>query len=179
MRTCEDDVEALIDLVLPDGEEALAPLRSLALTLLENAEVTVGNLAEQLRVVITKLNDVPDETGKVRIMTFHNSKGLTADLVVLAGLCDGMMPARKEKHTPLEARLSLEEGRRLFFVGLTRARKTLVLSHYAWLDTATAMRLGARMRRRVGNGGGTIVSPFVHELGPDLPKAIKGTDWAY
>lgn len=110
-------------------------------------------------------------------MTFHGSKGLTARVVILAGLCDGMMPGRDDQLSPDEAQADLEEQRRLFFVGVTRTTETLVLSHYSWLPTAVAMPLGARLGVKRPGGSLTVASPFLQELGHELPKAVRGQDW--
>lgn len=61
--------------------------------------------------------------GAVRLMTLHGAKGLEFPLVFLAGLGQGMLPLERQgEHA------DLEEERRLFFVGLTRARDELVLT---------------------------------------------------
>jgi DNA helicase-2/ATP-dependent DNA helicase PcrA len=61
----------------------------------------------------------------VTLMTMHNAKGLEFPIVFITGLEDGLFPlARAYEDPPL-----LEEERRLFYVGITRAQQTLVLSY--------------------------------------------------
>jgi DNA helicase-2/ATP-dependent DNA helicase PcrA len=57
-------------------------------------------------------------------MTIHNAKGLEFDTVVITGLEEGIFP-----HSRSDTPEALEEERRLFYVGITRARSRLVLSH--------------------------------------------------
>ena len=61
-------------------------------------------------------------SGAVHLMTFHGSKGLEFPVVFLAGLNAGTLPLER-KETPTDP----EEERRLFFVGMTRAREELVI----------------------------------------------------
>ncbi len=65
-------------------------------------------------------------SGAVRLMTFHGAKGLEFPLVFLAGVTEGRIP---KGPVPLTADpLEEEEERRLFYVGMTRAQKELVIS---------------------------------------------------
>ena len=67
-----------------------------------------------------------------------------------------------------------EEQRRLFYVGITRTRQTLVLSSFRQMDAALAHQLQVPLpaqRRRVIN---TITSPFINELGPNCPRPMSG-----
>ena len=67
---------------------------------------------------------VDPSSGAVTLMTIHNAKGLEFDTVMITGLEEGLFP-----HVRSDTPEALEEERRLFYVGLTRARRTLVLTH--------------------------------------------------
>jgi DNA helicase II / ATP-dependent DNA helicase PcrA len=77
--------------------------------------------------------DAYDQTAPVTLMTLHNAKGLEFPIVFIAGLEHGLFPHSRSAVSP-EA---LEEERRLCYVGMTRARKRLILT---W----------AKYRRRFG-----------------------------
>ena len=69
-------------------------------------------------------DDEPTPEQAIRLMTLHASKGLEYDYVFIIGMNQGLMPLRCKD---MEQE---EEERRLFFVGITRARKNLELSYY-------------------------------------------------
>ena len=92
----------------------------------------------------------------VTLASLHAAKGLEWDVVFLVGLVDGTMPIQHAE-TPEE----VEEERRLLYVGVTRARRTLQLS---W---ALARAAGGRKSRRR--------SRFLNGLAPDaLPMNRAG-----
>ena len=83
----------------------------------------------------------------VQLMTLHSAKGLEFPLVFLAGLEEGLFPSGRS----LEEEGRLEEERRLAYVGITRARQRLVLSH-------------AETRRLHGQDHYAMPSRFLREI---------------
>ncbi|WP_234553957.1 ATP-dependent helicase [Thermus caliditerrae] len=78
------------------------------------------------KVALTAKAEEPGEPeGKVALMTLHNAKGLEFPVVFLVGVEEGLLPHRSSVNT-LEG---LEEERRLFYVGVTRAQERLYLSY--------------------------------------------------
>jgi ATP-dependent DNA helicase Rep len=82
-------------------------------------------VAQTISVIIS-LAERGDEQDVVTLSTLHAAKGLEWPHVVLAGVNEGLLPFRSgdEDMTPER----LEEERRLMYVGITRARTTLVVS---------------------------------------------------
>jgi len=89
-----------------------------------------------------------DETNAVHLMTLHAAKGLEFDHVFMVGVEEELLPHRNSVDD------ALEEERRLTYVGITRARKTLCLSH-------------AATRRRYGELLACEPSRFLDELPQD------------
>jgi DNA helicase-2/ATP-dependent DNA helicase PcrA len=88
-----------------------------------------GSLPEFLEQValVTEQDEYDEAASAVTLMTLHNAKGLEFEVVFIAGMEDGVFPHFRSMTDADE----LEEERRLAYVGITRARKRLYLTH-AW-----------------------------------------------
>jgi len=93
------------------------------------------------------------EEEAVQLMTLHAAKGLEFPVVCFGGVEDGLVPLRDKD-------ADIEEERRLFYVGLTRAQEELILSH-----CRSRMRFGQRLE--------PTASPFVRELPEQLVSGEK------
>jgi len=80
--------------------------------------------------LLTDMDEYSEETDRVTLMTLHSAKGLEFPVVFLTGLEEGVFPHSRS----LEDRHELEEERRLCYVGITRARQLIYLSH-SWQRT--------------------------------------------
>ena len=92
----------------------------------------------------------------VQLMTLHSAKGLEFDLVFMVGLEEGLFPSLQSMEDPGR----LEEERRLCYVGITRARKKLYLTH-------------AECRRLYGKENYPRPSRFVREIPADCLEEIR------
>ncbi|WP_435104930.1 DNA helicase II [Arhodomonas sp. AD133] len=92
----------------------------------------------------------------VQLMTLHSAKGLEFPVVFLAGLEEGLFPHRMSVDEPGR----LEEERRLAYVGVTRARERLFVTH-------------AERRRLHGRDEYGIASRFVSELPGELVDEVR------
>jgi DNA helicase-2/ATP-dependent DNA helicase PcrA len=135
-------------------------LRELSNAMAEAAEQgqTLDDLLDHAALVSG--TDEYDETIAVSLMTLHSAKGLEFDAVFLAGLEEGLLPHSRSFDTAAE----LEEERRLFYVGMTRAKQRLVLSRAVYRRTYGEERLRA-----------SLPSRFLAEIPPDLIEAAAGS----
>ena len=109
---------------------------------------------------ITLVRDVRDpEHDSVSLMTLHMAKGLEFERVYIVGVEDGILPHRNSVQ---EKRL-LEEERRLFYVGMTRAKMKLSLTC-------------ANERRNYQTTMMNDPSRFLRELPRDLIQTLTDTD---
>lgn len=89
--------------------------------------------------------------GKVTLMTLHGAKGLEFPVVFMPGMEDGLFPGYRS----MDDEKTMEEERRLCYVGMTRARERLFLT-------------GAEYRVMYGKGDYTRESQFLREMDPTL-----------
>ncbi len=146
----------------PEGEdraenvkELIAGAHEFEAELLDELDEEPADLFTELDLFLQQVALVADidnhdpGTDAVTLMTLHNAKGLEFPVVYIAGMEDGLFPLSRTFDEPKE----LEEERRLFYVGLTRAEDKLYLCH-------------ARQRRRAGDFMYGKLSSFVEAI-PD------------
>jgi DNA helicase II / ATP-dependent DNA helicase PcrA len=106
--------------------------------------------------------DEEDDGGQVTLMTLHNAKGLEFRAVFMIGVEEGIFP-----HARSIEENSLEEERRLAYVGMTRAKERLVLTH-------------ALRRNLYGRSDANLPSRFLDEL-PTIGverERLRPTSWS-
>jgi ATP-dependent DNA helicase UvrD/PcrA len=132
----------------PDAPGRLENLRELV-TAMAEFDSLAGFLDHVSLVMETTSQSSVD---MVSLMTLHSAKGLEFDVVFLPGWEEGLFPSQRsmEEH----GLKGLEEERRLAYVGLTRARKRVFVSH-------------AAVRRIHGQWQPTLPSRFLAELPPE------------
>ena len=89
--------------------------------------VPVSSLEEFLEqaALVSDVDALDQDTDRVSLMTMHAAKGLEFPVVYIVAIEEGILPHERSTHEQMQ----LEEERRLFFVGITRAEEELRLSH--------------------------------------------------
>lgn len=167
--------DALVDAVFPASQEWAKPLAELK-NYVEEKGFGARELVDAIRRHITQ-PELPTNVDYVRVMSLHKSKGLTADMVVVVGCLEGLIPFIDYDLSQAEQTRFLEEQRRLFYVAITRTKNVLVLSSVTSLPTKIAHRMRARVGQARGRNSATIASRFIGELGRECPAAMTGDEF--
>ena len=121
----------------------------------ESVDNSLANFLEGITLT-TDLDNTDTSEDSVTLMTLHSAKGLEFPVVFLVGMEEGIFPGYKSIGEPQE----LEEERRLFYVGITRAKEHLHLTC-------------AKRRTIFGSTSYNPVSRFVKEIPSDV---LEGYD---
>lgn len=161
--------------------------RTKAMAMLSEAKAVKGKektpmghlqgVAVQLRYQIaTREPFVPEEVSHAQVATLWGAKGTTADHVYILGLCDEAIPGTRRDEYPGTELDYEQEQRRLFYVSITRSKRTLVLSRARHMQKFEALQMGL---------GGTAkgywvdfkMSRFLRDIKTYLPEAEEGDVW--
>jgi DNA helicase-2/ATP-dependent DNA helicase PcrA len=115
---------------------------------------TLESFLEEVALV-SDIDTWEGEHNAVTLMTLHASKGLEFPVVMIAGLEEGLLPFYS---STIESS-DVEEERRLFYVGITRAQQKLYITH-------------TNLRYRFGDVTYPSESRFLHELGTENIERI-------
>jgi DNA helicase-2/ATP-dependent DNA helicase PcrA len=124
---------------------------------------TLGSFLQEI-ALLSDADSRREDEGLVTLMTLHNAKGLEYPIVFIVGCEDGVFP-----HSRALDEGGLEEERRLFYVGVTRAMRELYLTHALRRAVFGAQTYGLRSR-------------FLDEipaelLDEDRAAGLRQTDW--
>ena len=124
----------------------------------EEAENTLGDFLEGI-TLSSDIDGMEESEDSVTLMTLHSAKGLEFPVVFLVGMEEGIFPGNKSIGEPKE----LEEERRLFYVGITRAKQYLYLTC-------------AKKRTIFGSTSYNAISRFINEIPQELLDGFNELD---
>ncbi|MEJ7810956.1 MAG: UvrD-helicase domain-containing protein [Gemmatimonadaceae bacterium] len=142
----------------PEGNDRLENVRELIAGAAEAVADEGGELGLtpldhflQRASLVADLDRHDPAADAVTMMTLHNAKGLEFPIVFITGVEEGLFPLSRAQDEPAQ----LEEERRLFYVGITRAERKLYITH-------------ARSRRRNGETLPSLPSSFLKPIPPSM-----------
>ncbi len=109
-----------------------------------------GKFLEEI-ALLQQADAIKDNAIRITLMTMHSSKGLEFPIVFIIGMEEGLFPHARTLYAPHE----MEEERRLCYVGITRAKERLILTH-------------AKYRNIFGTTEVNLPSRFLHEIPAEL-----------
>jgi len=148
-----------------EGKDAIANIESLISKAARYDQETKNPSLIDYLQQISLFSDVDAyDTGaeRVALMTLHSAKGLEFDNVFIVGVEEGLLPHERSVDNDDET----EEERRLFFVGITRAKVNLFIAF-------------AKYRQIRGQTLRTIPSQFLYELGLAFSESSERSDTNY
>ncbi len=125
------------------------------LRMLSFNENTIEDYLKRLEYLQRMLKTMkPDYNSRFILSTIHSSKGLEYDRVYLMDVVDGMFPVDfikpGDSFTPQDMKM-LEEERRLFYVGMTRAKNDLVIFTFKSEKSSFIKEMRTQVRHKIGN----------------------------
>ena len=148
-----------------DGEDRWANLLELREVVDRYGDLEPGDALDRLleeTALVADQDAYAGDADKVTLITLHAAKGLEFEVVFICGLEEGVFPHARSLEDPRQ----MEEERRLAYVGLTRARKRLYLTH-------------AAQRATWGRSGFSVPSRFLLEIPEGLmhgPRLVSRDD---
>ncbi len=128
-----------------------------------NDEPRLSGFLDEVALV-SDIDTWSDRSNAITLMTLHSAKGLEFPVVFITGLEEGLLPVSRSLDEPE----SVEEERRLFYVGLTRAKDSLYVTY-------------AERRRRYNDWCACLPSRFVDEMDKTLlrrtPTVMVQSNW--
>jgi len=161
-RALVDDLGILADFKKDGTPEALSRRENVQELLSAITEFSGENIGAPLSSFLEQVSLISDidtwesDRNVVTLMTLHSAKGLEFPVVFITGLEEGLLPLYPSEIDHAE----LEEERRLFYVGVTRTKQKLFISH-------------ARSRMRYGELTFPVRSRFLDEIPSELVSIVK------
>jgi hypothetical protein len=117
------------------------------------------------------------EQTNLQVATLWGAKGVTAEHVYILGVCNEALPGERREEYPGTDAEYVEEQKRLFYVSITRAKRTLVISRALRVGRGAARQLGLTVAPGGKFWADLTMSPFLRDIMGLLPSAVPGDSW--
>lgn len=143
--------------------------------------ISLSSFLDEVALLQDNIAEQTDEHHSIRLMTLHAAKGLEFDTVILTGLEEGILPSNHNLYDPA----AIEEERRLLYVGITRAKERLLLTHarYRYMYGTMTDQLASRFMREItkkniqaydcSSFGTAALVTYLSDWLVEAPKTIK------
>ena len=162
------------------AKQDLEQIRDAACIIMDKVEdISLPEILDLLRYRIAMRIPLKEQLdARIKIMTLHGAKGLEADVVIVAGVADQLIPGI-ESRDPVEAEQIREEQRRLLYVSITRAKQELVISWPSVMQYKEARKNNARIDNVWRRPDATqMVTLSKTRFLPDIPQRPQtGKSW--
>lgn len=128
----------------------------------QQGKVTIEQFLDEVALLVEQTAVEVKGKEPVTMMTLHAAKGLEFDHVIIPGIEENLFPSPRS----INEINALEEERRLFYVGITRARNRLLLTH-------------ARYRQTYGQMEEAAPSRFLHEVPSQYAQSERAAAWQH
>lgn len=150
----DEDLNAQIEKLSAEYKETIEDYILKYISELAQKSDNINEFIHQVSL-LTEADTLDKRADRITLMTLHASKGLEFKCVFIVGLENGILPLYRAK-----TKEEMEEERRLLYVGMTRAKERLFLSH-------------AQKRRWLGTLQNLPTSEFLEKIKEDLLKLSK------
>lgn len=150
----DEDLNAQIEKLSAEYKETIEDYILKYISELAQKSDNINEFIHQVSL-LTEADTLDKRADRITLMTLHASKGLEFKCVFIVGLENGILPLYRAK-----TKEEMEEERRLLYVGMTRAKERLFLSH-------------AQKRRWLGTLQNLPTSEFLEKVKEDLLKLSK------
>ena len=139
-----------------EGDDRWANMLELRNVAADYSDLTLTEFLADVTLV-SDVDSLNDDVDAPTLLTLHSAKGLEFPVVFVTGMEEGVLPHSRSLDEPEQ----MAEERRLLYVGLTRAKDQVFLTH-------------AFVRSRYGDSGSTIPSRYLDEIPPELITGLGG-----
>jgi superfamily I DNA/RNA helicase len=173
---------AVVNELFPDEEVRVRDIRAIMMAALEESpDLTIQQFLGAVSDAITK-PEIPENVEEVRVMSLHKSKGLSSPVTIIAGCVEGLLPRQPGADLSAQETLaSIEEQRRLFYVGITRVKAAppahpghLILTSAREMPVAAARRAGITPAQQHYGQAKLLPSRFLGEFDGNAPPTEQG-----